>query len=181
MSTRIDNTITALMNVASDDDTRQNLTGVYFEKDGSAVVACDGHCLVKRTMQPDDVNGFRGKIVKLPAKLKFLAKTLAYELFSETGAAEMQKSNSLNPFDIVDGQYPDYKQVIPESEKLTRAFTVDANLIAAVVKAMDVQPDKLSKRRSVTFHFDPNNDLSPVKVTCGDRQVFGIIMPMRTE
>lgn len=122
---------------ASVDENRYNLTGVYFEpseaEDGRLVmVATDGHRLsrIAKTMPEGGLSTFRPVI--MPRKgLSELVRLLEnqqiadgedfFMAFSEKHA-HVSRGNVLLSMRLIDGQFPDYNQVIPKlADKILRA------------------------------------------------------------
>ena len=122
---------------ASVDENRYNLTGVYFEPsedvDGRLVmVATDGHRLsrIAKTMPEGRLSTFRPVI--MPRKgLSELIRLLEnqqiadgedfFMAFSEKHA-HVSRGNVLLSMRLIDGQFPDYNQVIPKlADKILRA------------------------------------------------------------
>lgn len=122
---------------ASVDENRYNLTGVYFEpsedEDGRLVmVATDGHRLsrIAKTMPEGRLSTFRPVI--MPRKgLSELIRLLEnqqiadgedfFMAFSEKHA-HVSRGNVLLSMRLIDGQFPDYNQVIPKlADKILRA------------------------------------------------------------
>lgn len=175
MTTHVTKEIAAVGHAASTDRSRHNITGVYFHPEGKEVVATDGHCLVVRKTDPESINGFKGKIVELPTNFP-ARSTFNGDLYEETGVAQFDKSKSAN---VIDGQFPDYPQVLAGVPTDTIEVSLSAKLIAKVAKAMALA----DKSHRLTFHITVKGDRQacPVKVTCDQSDVYAVIMPMRTK
>lgn len=152
---------------ASQDETRYNLNGVLFEPPGMngtsadgplTMVATDGHRLVRVERAFDGASTFALKNpVILPRKglgeLRRIlgggegdeAKTI--ELGFKDNHAVARRGNTLLGMRLVDGQFPDYKQVIPKlADKIVRIARQDLvdSLKRVSVLAQDrMQPVKL--------------------------------------
>ena len=146
---------------ASQDETRYNLNGVYFEPPTSpdgplTLVATDGHRLVRIERAVEGAAGFGLKApVILPRKgLGELRRILsgdadgATELGFKDNHAVVRRGNTLLGMRLVDGQFPDYKQVIPKlSDKivrLSRQDLVDSLKRVSVLAQDKMQPVKLA-------------------------------------
>lgn len=111
----------------SSDETRYNLNGVYVEpfEGGVRMVATDGHrlAMIEKEIQ-GDFKLKRGVII--PRKGLFeLRRLLADEGASQSALGFVESSGVFKMKDLsmvmrlIDGQFPDYKQVIPkESERV---------------------------------------------------------------
>ena len=154
---------------ASQDETRYNLNGVLFEPPGLngssadgplTMVATDGHRLVRVERAFDGAAKFALKApVILPRKgLGELRRILGsadaggdektIELGFKDNHAVARRGNTLLGMRLVDGQFPDYKQVIPKlADKIVRIARQDLvdSLKRVSVLAQDrMQPVKLA-------------------------------------
>jgi DNA polymerase III subunit beta len=145
---------------ASQDETRYNLNGVLFEPastdDGPlTMVATDGHRLVRieRTFEGSHKFNLKSPVI-LPRKgLGELRRILGegddktVELGFKDNHAVVRRGSTLLGMRLVDGQFPDYKQVIPKlSDKIVRVARQDFvdSLKRVSVLAQDrMQPVKL--------------------------------------
>ncbi len=151
---------------ASQDETRYNLNGVYFEPPTSpdgplTMVATDGHRLVRVERSFAGAADFklRGPVI-LPRKgLSELKRVLEgasvdgdgpqqVELGFHDSHAVVKKGNTILGMRLVEGQFPDYKQVIPRlADKVVRVGQKDLvdSLKRVSVLAQDkMQPVKLA-------------------------------------
>lgn len=153
---------------ASQDETRYNLNGVLFEPPGLngssadgplTMVATDGHRLVRVERAFDDAAKFSLKApVILPRKgLGELRRILGsadaggdeknIDLGFKDNHAVARRGNTLLGMRLVDGQFPDYKQVIPKlADKVVRVARqdlVDALKRVSVLAQDRMQPVKL--------------------------------------
>jgi DNA polymerase-3 subunit beta len=117
---------------ASPDETRLQLSGVYLEaqKEGKLrMVASDGHrlSLIERETTISDPSAWPRAI--LPRKglieaRKLLEKSEGEVILSLTGATAIVKKESTElSMRLVEGEFPDYKQVIPTDKKHTVTFS----------------------------------------------------------
>jgi DNA polymerase-3 subunit beta len=146
---------------ASQDETRYNLNGVFFEPpaqvDGPVVmVATDGHRLVRveRAFETGVAFPLQAPVI-LPRKGLGEARRLMdgsesdakVELGFKDNQAVVRRGNTVLGMRLVDGQFPDYKQVIPKlADKIVRVSRADLveGLKRVSVLAQDkMQPVKL--------------------------------------
>jgi DNA polymerase-3 subunit beta len=149
---------------ASTDETRYNLNGVFFEPPTTAdgpltMVATDGHRLVRVERTFTGANGFRLKgPVILPRKgLNELRRVLdgadgaTVELGFHDNHAVVRKGDTLLGMRLVEGQFPDYKQVIPRLAdkvvRLSRQDLVDSLKRVSVLAQDKMQPVKVTLGR----------------------------------
>ncbi|MBM4283261.1 MAG: DNA polymerase III subunit beta [Deltaproteobacteria bacterium] len=141
---------------ASLDETRPNLNGVFFEPpaqpDGPlTMVATDGHRLVRveRTFAGAHTFRLKGPVI-LPRKgLNELKRVLdgsdgdnAVELGFHGDNAVARKGNTLLGMRLVEGRFPDYRQVIPRlADKVVRLSRQD--LMESLRRVSVLAQDKL--------------------------------------
>jgi DNA polymerase-3 subunit beta len=153
------------MYAASNDETRPNLNGVFFEPPSTAdgpltMVATDGHRLVRVERTFAGANGFRLKgPVILPKKgLNELKRVLdgtdgnePVELGFHDNHAVVRRGSTLLGMRLVEGQFPDYKQVIPKLAdkvvRLTRQDLLDSLRRVSVLVQDKLQPVKVTLGR----------------------------------
>jgi len=144
---------------ASTDETRYNLNGVYFEPDPEqpgrlTMVATDGHRLVRIERTFDDARFALKSPVILPRKgLGEMRRLLddgegPLELGFRENHAVVRRGATVLGMRLIDGQFPDYKQVIPRvTDKIVRVARgelVDALKRVSVLASDKLQPVKLS-------------------------------------
>lgn len=149
---------------ASTDETRYNLNGVLFEPDAEetgklVMVATDGHRLVRieRTFEGADFGKTEGVI--LPRKGVTELRRL-FDGGEEQGALEigffenhavMKRGGTVLGMRLIDGAFPDYKQVVPKLAdkvvRISRADTVDSLRRVSVLASDKTQPVKLSLKK----------------------------------
>ncbi len=151
---------------ASTDETRYNLNGVFFEPPQTAdgpltMVATDGHRLVRveRTFEGAASFRLKGPVI-LPRKgLSELKRVLdgseagpdgsnIIELGFHDNHAVVKKGSTVLGMRLVEGQFPDYKQVIPKLAdkivRVTRAELVESLKRVSVLAQDKMQPVKLA-------------------------------------
>lgn len=147
---------------ASTDETRYNLNGVLFEpaadEDGKLVmVATDGHRLVRMERIFAGASFPRKDPVILPRKgvgeLRRLfdsaeAEGDTLEMGFQESHAIVKKGSTVLGMRLIEGTFPDYKQVIPKLAdkvvRLSRAEATDSLRRVSVLAADKSQPVKLS-------------------------------------
>jgi DNA polymerase-3 subunit beta len=146
---------------ASTDDSRYNLTGVYFEPQGDgktlSMVSTDGHRLSKVERAFDDVNFDPERKMILPRKgLGELLRILddaslggdSFELGFTQNQAVARRGHTVLSMRLIDGNFPDYHQVIPNvSDKVVRvprAEMVDSLKRVSVLASDKTQSVKLT-------------------------------------
>lgn len=109
---------------ASTDETRYNINGVFVEKEGASVrmVATDGHRLAM--IEKNSEWPVLPKGVILPRKGIFELKRFlddavegAFSLAFTSNSMVVKKDNAVLIIRLIDGEFPDYKQVIPKSNE----------------------------------------------------------------
>jgi DNA polymerase-3 subunit beta len=153
LSDLVDKTLYA----ASQDETRYNLNGVYLEPqaEGSALVmvATDGHRLVRVERNFEGAFPQRTPVI-LPRKgLGEMRRVLddgdgPVALGFKDNHAVIKKGATLLGMRLVDGQFPDYKQVIPKLAdkivRVTRSDLLDSLKRVSVLAQDKMQPVKLT-------------------------------------
>lgn len=152
----------------STDETRYNINGVFVEnidipgeKDSSGIrfVSTDGHRLAIIDRNADGLTLQEGVII--PRKgIQELRKMLENEegdviVGVEEGFYTVQCSDVTIRIRLVDGQFPDYRQVIPSSR--TTEITVDRSSLLSTVKRVSLVTTDKSK--TIRFSFS-NNELN---------------------
>lgn len=136
----------------SSDETRYNLNGVYLDpRDGDLVlVATDGHRMAKRVLADVQVPGLDQGVIVGGAGVRHLMKLLGEEgtgeLAVENNCLIYRRPGLLFSARLIDGQFPDYTQVVPTDFKGT-VFVKRSEATAAVHRMMLL----MDKGRSVTM------------------------------
>jgi DNA polymerase III subunit beta len=142
---------------SSQDDTRFNLNGVYFEPPTAAeqpltMVATDGHRLarIERTIEGAHTFKLRTPVI-LPRKgLSELRRVIdsentggTLELGFQDNQAAVRVGATTIGMRLVDGQFPDYRQVIPKlADKIVRVTRAD--LLDSLKRVSVLAQDKAS-------------------------------------
>ena len=144
------------------DETRYNINGFLLEKEGQKIrmVTTDGHRLA--LVEKIDDLGFgaqENKSVLLPRKgMMEIRKLLEEECKSNfkinitEKSAAMKKDDTLINIRLLEGEFPDYKKVIPENNDKT--VMVNRNgLLASLKRVSILSADKI---KGVNFKFSKN-------------------------
>ncbi len=147
----IANTIFAV----SDDETRYFMNGVFLEKSGAhfTMVASDGRRLSHISKQIDaSIEDIKGVIV--PPKILALVRKLLpgqgtlsicitdRSIFVRFGERKLSSS-------LIDGQFPNYRRVIPESQQYTAI--VQKDLLESALKRVSLLVEQKSRRIFLTL------------------------------
>lgn len=138
----------------STDETRYNINGFYLEKDGAVLrmVATDGHRLA--LVEKKDAEGMAPGHVLLPRKgvmeiRKLLDEEGSFFLGVTQKNAVMKKDNTLISIRLLEGEFPDYKKVIPKDhDKLVVADKT--GLLASLKRVSILSSEKI---KGVKFSF----------------------------
>jgi DNA polymerase-3 subunit beta len=142
------------MYAASTDETRYNLNGVYFEvvEDGARLrmVATDGHRLAvaERAIGAETTGLVSGVILprKALAELKRLVDEEdadEIELGFEGNSALARKGDVTLVMRLVEGEFPNYRQVLPKSTQ--HRITLDSEVLAHAVRRVSLVSIERSK------------------------------------
>jgi len=169
----IPNEFILLQNAASDDVSRYNINGVYFNE--KVAVATDGHIMAVRK-KPDDIrNAMPDNLI-----VNFDCKKIKDEsrLWEQNNKRLTHVTSPKNIGTVVeDATYPDYKVILPTLGSNAISITIDHKLLSRLAMAIN-SLDK--KDAGITLQFNPNEQ-GPILVSGSDKEVIGIIMPMRHE
>lgn len=156
----------------SADETRVNLNGIHAERDGSGklrFVATDGHRLAMITRPVDQVE--LPKAVTIPRKAVMeLRKVLEsgdepVELSVQGGVAHARRGRVEMSMRLIEGEFPDYHQVIPA--KSERVASVDAANLHAALRRVSVVSSE--RTRGVKLQLDPQRlELSAINPDVGE-------------
>ncbi len=139
----------------STDETRYNINGFLLEKDDSKIrmVATDGHRLA--LIEKNDIKSMAtGQSVLLPRKgvmeiRKLLDEEGKFLLGISQKNAVMKKDNTLISVRLLEGEFPDYKKVIPKDNN--KEVVADReSLLASLKRVSLLSPEKI---KGVKFNF----------------------------
>ena len=98
------------------------------------------------------------------------------------GKAIVNEPGSERAFDYIDGQYPNFTQVLPKAAEQSVSVTLDANLLVKLWKALGGEDDK---RQGITLKIGCVNGKTeqtrPIEVSVRGADGYGLLMQMRTE
>jgi DNA polymerase-3 subunit beta len=185
----------------SRDDSRYNLRGVYLERDGAFLVATatDGHRLAQaraelpldlgdkgRILSADDVARILSEAKRLAKSNRGLAESGGIGGWDGTalrlGIVSEESTLVLRP---IDGEFPNYRQVIPAEDKLGAPVWFNgAYLAQAAAELGKLAPKRLATPIKIRLSVLPDgrpNALAPCRIDAiGDEiEAFTIIMPQR--
>ena len=131
--------INCTLYATSTDETRYNLNGVFMEIDGDRLVcvATNGHRLAKVVKAPPKPVAFLEKGIIVPRKGVSEIKKLCEETEEcvEMGLGDgfllVRRPGQLLSCRLIDGEFPDYRQVIPEGHQI-RVLVERERLLHAV-------------------------------------------------
>jgi len=156
----------------SGDETRVNLNGIHVERteDGRLrMVATDGHRLAMITRPVDHAD--LAKPVTIPRKAVMeLRKVLEsgddpVELSVEGGVAHATRGRVQMSMRLVEGEFPDYTQVVPA--KSERIATLDAASLLAALRRVSVVSSE--RTRGVKLQLEPQRlELSTINPDVGE-------------
>ena len=192
---------------ASTDETRFILNGVYL--DGGTVVATNGRMLLFADVETVDKDELPADMVKAPVKDKTILPTVALAAAWKSrkvhktvtvlnnpivAAADIVSTDlgvsSKTEYKPIEGNYPNYKQVIPEKQKQKAEFTLSGVMLADLVKACKAleagKKGLASSGAMVDFSIDADKEAlsqhHPITITIRSSkngEVKGVVMPCR--
>ena len=158
-----------LQAVASTDATRLNINGIYLN--GKVAVATDGHCLaIAKKNDEDTLPTGIYKVGKPTKDVRYFGSD-SFETISEEKTTYGEHGT---PITKNDSQFPDWQQVMPTSEVVTKV-SIDLKLLTKVYAAIGGLSD--SKCQVITLHIT-ENALSPILVTSTTKDAIGVVMPL---
>ncbi len=132
----------------STDETRYNLNGVYVAKgegDQMNMVSTDGHRLSVIQKGVEKVGKLKlEKGVIIPRKgLQEVRRIIAegegsVEMSFQAGNAVVRKEGRVLVMRLIDGEFPDYRQVLPKEGENKNQLVVDRNLLVGVLRRMAI-------------------------------------------
>lgn len=161
---------------ASADETKQVLTGVHVtvDPDGMEFAATDGHRLsVVQTANPDDAPASKAEFdVTVPGKalrelermLQISPSTNAIAVRFDQGQLIFEWDNQRLTSRLLEGQYPNYRQLIPR--QFARQMTLDRRLFMSALERIAVLADQ--KNNIVKLSLSAPNQQLVVSVDAPD-------------
>ena len=127
---------------ASKEESRYNINGIYFDKD---IVATDGH----RLSLTRDTNPLRNALV--PSEFVNTILRLrrngnqVYRLSRSDSTIFLYSEDLIIHSRLIDGEFPDYEQVIPQTHE--RTATMDRRKLYHAIKRITLMSDKSNQIR----------------------------------
>lgn len=156
----------------SGDETRANLNGIHVEvtEDGRLrLVATDGHRLAMVTRSVDQAELARSVTIPRKAVME-LRKVLEggeepVELSVEAGLAHARRGNVQMSMRLVEGEFPDYHQVVPSRSE--RHALVDAAALHAALRRVQIVSSE--RTRGVKLQLDgPRLEVTSINPDVGE-------------
>jgi len=134
--------LSKVRHAASKEESRYNLNGIFFDKD---IVATDGHRLsctrvgnpLKNTLVPSE---FVNTILRLRRN-----GNQNYRLSRSDSTIFICSEDLIIHSRLIDGEFPDYKQVIPQTHE--RTATMDRHKLRHAIKRITLMSDKSNQIR----------------------------------
>lgn len=166
--------VKALLRIAPAKEARHYLCGVYVDPEGYAVVT-DGHCLLAIRCEPSNAEGYIVGRDVLELAAKNAHKGAGIEL-SLNYVRYLTKAGSQSlPHNRIDGRFPDWRRVVPQSCSGDRAW-FDSEKLEQLRKCLDDM--RSGKGRSIVFLQQNGNSPAIVETS---PEVVALIMPMRDD
>ena len=174
---------------ASKETTRYSISSVRFEPAGpddtGSLIATDGHRLHKLTLHDSTAHPipepFTLELPDLKQAVKAMgANSIATVEKPEGGRAKLHIDGAATvSAAVVDGEYPDWRFVMPKAEKATLSIGVNPQyLIDALQAAMRLNARK-GDAVKLTFHDAEGLCPMTVETISAETELVAVIMPMR--
>ena len=165
---------------ASDDAARYIINSVRVEKahTGALAIATDGKIMALVPVELEE--GDKHEAIIPPkafaAARKACGKHRVDACMQLNGSAKVSSAEGEQSFGYIEGNYPNWRQVLPSDYKNSLKVSLDAKLLLNLWKA--IGGESASNNR-INLEIDTKNDMNPIKVTT-EGEGSGIIMPIRT-
>jgi DNA polymerase-3 subunit beta len=194
------------------DETRMNLSGIYLERPQAGklrIVATDGHRLSMITRTVEGASAGSGIIIPRKGVVE-ISKVMEtgdepVSLMLQGGVAHATRGVVELSMRLVEGEFPDYKQVVPQ--KSERRLSVGVEPLLAALRRVSIVSSE--RTRGIKMQMDPgrleissinpdlgeaseeiavdwegeigfNDEVSPGVLRCeGDTDYLYVVMPMR--
>jgi len=182
----IKNSFKKMLPFMSEDETRYYLCGIYchFERDKLTFCATNGHILCEMVVSPKVLEDGEFTVIMPANAIKHLIKVLpnsdnipfmVIKVTEDNTEIEFESQDFNYKFKAIDGQFPNYKAMIPDG-KIKMRHGMNAGYLMAALKALGNIP--------VDISIDENEDTANAPHLLTSSEVIGIrcvIMPMRME
>lgn len=171
-STVLSDMIERTLFAVSSDETRVNLHGIFFEGVGPGLlrmVATDGHRLSLITRAAEGTAPEKGVVIPRKAIME-LRKVIegdedSVELSVDAGMAHVQRGSVQMSMRLVEGEFPDYRQVVPAKSEKIASVSV-GTLLAALRRVAVVSSERT---RGVKLQVNPNSlEISSINPDVGE-------------
>jgi len=165
---------------SSTNASRYILNSVRIEKTGeqAQAIATDGRIMAIVPVQLED--GDKEEAIVSPKAFATARKScgkLVDARIELNGNAKVTNGIEDQSFGYIEGNYPNWKQVLPKDYKKSLKVSLDAKLLLNLWKAIG---GEAASSNRINLEIDTQSDHNPIKVTTeGDG--LGIIMRIRTE
>lgn len=167
-------TLRAALIAASTEQVRYYLNGVYVDPKGY-LVSTDGHRLFCAKLDLTDVPPFDGWIMSREALKRALT---GYKAQTINICPNRIGDIACSP---VDGNYPDWRRVVPNADLSGETAQFNASYIADLAKMGALMIGKKGKDSGMTYYLHHNGN-GPAGVTFpGCEDAFAVLMPYRTK
>ena len=175
------NALRAARTHAADKDIRYYLQGVHFDLDAGRIVSTDGHRLfVCAGPVVYGAGTFIMPNTLIDNVLKAIGKKYLYdevEVSYASGTIQIKTANGTFSSGAVDGKFPEWRRVIPQTvtgevAQFNPQYLADAQEALAIYQGL--------KPLNLIFKVAHNGD-SPAVCTTGDDSVLVIVMPLRAD
>lgn len=171
-SSKLEDMISKTIFSVSPDDLRRNLSGIYFEKNGDnalRLVATDGHRLSYIDYESENSLGLAKNVLVPKKAVSELRKILRFSdeilVGSESNFFVSKLEDIVLYSRLIDADFPDYRQVTPDSSKST--FKVNTAHLLSALKRVSIFSSE--KTRSVKISLKENElELSSVSPEVGE-------------
>lgn len=176
---------TKIWQAASKDADRAILTAVHYDAKRKRLVAADGFMLAAVPVcAHEDENmsaNIPAEVIKQAAKLaKRRADEPALAIGDGTATPFVANTDRWGePVPLVDGQYPDYNQVIPRAERYKFAVALDAKRLLQLAEAL-IDNGGQGVRLYLSEDGNSNSPIvvKPIPIGYSDSGAIGVLMPM---
>lgn len=171
-SAKLEEMISKTIFSVSPDDLRRNLSGIYFEKNGDnalRLIATDGHRLSYIDYEAENPLGFSKNVLVPKKAVSELRKVLRFSdeilIGSESSFFVSKVEDIVLCSRLIDADFPDYRQVTPDSTK--NRFKVNTSHLLSALKRVSIFSSE--KTKSVKISLSKNElELSSASPEVGE-------------
>jgi DNA polymerase III sliding clamp (beta) subunit (PCNA family) len=180
------NELASVLCAASSDVTRYSINGVRFEAD--KLIATDGHRLhmvtgskVSEAEAPNESVTIESEACKrIISAMGTKDTALIVDTSDIDGSAKVRVSSGVElTCEVIQGEYPNYSQVIPERSDTKKRLIVNARYLKSLCEAA-IKAEGMSKSKAPILIELPDDELSPIRVDGQALHSFtAVLMPQR--